>query len=220
MRTLLPLLLFDQIYTGDCRDLAAMIPDSSVDLICTDPPYLKKYLPLYSWLGFEARRVLKPDGFLLVYAGNYWKNDIFCRLGATYLDYYYDFILVNGGASPVLWNRKIIARHKSILAYNQPGSKARPRTNVLSAFNGSKADKRYHEWGQDENSARYFVDCFSQPGDLVVDFFCGGGTVPVVCQALDRRYLAFELDPEVAERARDRVANDMGLGPDPPTEKG
>jgi site-specific DNA-methyltransferase (adenine-specific) len=198
------LLLYDQIYTGDCRDLSAMIPDSSVDLIFTDPPYIKKYLPLYSWLAEEARRILKPDGFLLAYAGGYWKAEIMQRID-HYLAYYFDFILVNSGPSPIIWNRKIIGRHKSVLAYTLPGSTAKPRTNVLSFFNGEKADKRYHEWGQDEVSARYLIDCFSMPGDLVVDFFCGGGTVPAMCQALDRRWLAYELDPEMAKVARGRL---------------
>jgi site-specific DNA-methyltransferase (adenine-specific) len=205
-RTLLPLRIYDQIYTGDCRDLAAMIPDSSVDLICTDPPYKRRYLPLYSWLAAEARRVLKPEGFLLAYAGEYWKDDIITRL-STELEYYFDFILVNSGPSSMVWQRKIISRHKSILAYTQFSSKAKPRTNVLSLLKGEGMDKRFHEWGQDEGSIRYYIDCFTKPGDLVVDFFCGGGTVPAACQALDRRWLAFELDPEVARVARARVEN-------------
>ena len=42
-------------------------------------------------------------------------------------------------------------------------------------------------------------------GTIVFDPFTGGGTVPAVCKMLGRRYLAFEIDPEVAQRARDRV---------------
>jgi adenine-specific DNA-methyltransferase len=204
MKPLLPLLLFDQIYTGDCRELAAMIPSGSVDLVFTDPPYLKKHLALYSWLAVEAKRILKPDGFLLAYSGLYWKSDVMCRIN-PYMDYFFDFALVNSGQSPVIWNRKVIGRHKSVLAYTQKGASPKPRTTVLSFFNGSKADKRYHEWGQDEVSARYYISCFSRPGDLVVDFFCGGGTVPAMCKVQDRRYLAYELDPQMAEVARERV---------------
>ena len=52
------------VYTGDARHLALDIPDGSIDLIFTDPPYSKKYLPLYGWLAFMAERILKPGGFL------------------------------------------------------------------------------------------------------------------------------------------------------------
>jgi len=39
----------------------------------------------------------------------------------------------------------------------------------------------------------------------VVDFFCGSGTTAAVCKILDRRYLAYEIDPAVADMARSRV---------------
>jgi len=40
----------------------------------------------------------------------------------------------------------------------------------------------------------------------VLDPMVGGGTVPAVCKMLNRRYLAFEIDPDTAELARQRVA--------------
>ncbi len=32
-------MLVDQIYHGDCRDVLALLPDKSVDLVFADPPY-------------------------------------------------------------------------------------------------------------------------------------------------------------------------------------
>ena len=61
------------ILTGDARDLCKDIPDASIDLIFTDPPYIKEHMHLYQWLSGEASRVLKPDGFLMTYVGTYWK---------------------------------------------------------------------------------------------------------------------------------------------------
>jgi tRNA/tmRNA/rRNA uracil-C5-methylase (TrmA/RlmC/RlmD family) len=46
----------------------------------------------------------------------------------------------------------------------------------------------------------------TEAGDLVVDPFCGGGTVPAACQALGRRWLATEIDPEAIAMARKRLA--------------
>ena len=52
---------------GDFRDVSKDIPDNSVDLIFTDPPYSKEYLPLYEELAKLAIRILKPGGSLVFY---------------------------------------------------------------------------------------------------------------------------------------------------------
>src|SRR5437660_1379021 len=86
----------NEIITGDARELAKSIPDESIDLIFTDPPYLQKYLSLYDWLSQEAVRVLKPGGFLLSYIGTYWKADIMASLG-RHLTYYWDLVSMHPG---------------------------------------------------------------------------------------------------------------------------
>ena len=45
------------------------IADNSIDLIFTDPPYPREYLPCYDWLAKESMRVLKPGGFVLAMCG-------------------------------------------------------------------------------------------------------------------------------------------------------
>jgi tRNA/tmRNA/rRNA uracil-C5-methylase (TrmA/RlmC/RlmD family) len=71
---------------------------------------------------------------------------------------------------------------------------------------GAGRDKEHHEWGQDESEVSYLVRHLTEPGDLVVDPFCGGGTIPVVCKELGRRWLATEIDKGTALVARKRVA--------------
>ncbi len=193
-----------QIYKGDCRALATKhIEPESVDLIFTDPPYIKKYLYLYGWLAEEAARVLRPGGFLLAYAGVYWKKQVMARLNSQ-LYYFWDFVIENGGNSPIMWQRKVISRHKSILAYCKDET-GLPRCNVLSFWRGGGEDKRFHRWGQDESSARYYIDCFSKRGDLVVDYMLGGGTTGFICKKLDREFIGFEIEKETFNIARDRI---------------
>lgn len=195
-----------EVYQGDARELIARIPDQSVDLILTDPPYLKEYLPLYSWLGEQAARVLKPEGFLLTYAGGYHKGEVMERLG-KHLEYFYDFVLMSRGEASVLQAKRVVARCKFILAYRKKGSKALPKQgNVLGVIEEFGKDKRYHRWGQSEQAVCYLLDCFSESGDLVLDPFVGGGTVPYVCQRMERRCIGFEIDPEAFEIACKRLA--------------
>jgi len=46
----------------------------------------------------------------------------------------------------------------------------------------------------------------SDPGDLVLDFFCGSGTTGAVAKRLGRRFLLVDENPEAIEIARRRVA--------------
>jgi len=203
--------LLDLFY-GDAVELSKeKIGAGTVDLIYTDPPYPKEYHYCYEWLAKEAVRVLKPNGFLIAYAGPYWKDVVMNYLNEQ-LQYFYDFILVHKGNTSILWPRKIISGYKSILCYHKKGEKPLPRTNVLGQWNGTGGDKRFHKWGQDITTTRYYVDCFSQEGDLIVDYFLGGGTTAVVCKRLNRNFVGFEKDRATLDIAETRIRD--SLGPD------
>ena len=58
-----------QLHHGDFAEVSRALPDASVDVIITDPPYPKEYLPLYGQLAQVAGRLLKPGGALLVMVG-------------------------------------------------------------------------------------------------------------------------------------------------------
>lgn len=200
---------------GNSIELAEQyITAGSVDLIFTDPPYPKEYHYCYEWLAKEAARVLKPDGFLITYAGPYWKHKVMMTLG-EYLDYYFDFILMHKGNTSILWSRRIITGYKSLLCYTLKESKALPVTNVLGKYDGTGGDKRFHRWGQEANTARYYIDVFSREDDLVVDYFLGAGTFAEVCKGLNRNFIGFEENTETFGIARARVDGAMV-----PREKG
>lgn len=73
------------IYPGDCAELLKQIPDASISLVITSPPYnigkpyeSRKALDTYlAWQGGvvkESVRVLKPTGSLVWQVGNYVDN--------------------------------------------------------------------------------------------------------------------------------------------------
>jgi hypothetical protein len=197
------------IYTGDARDLAKGIPDESVDLIFCDPPYGLDSLWCYEWVASEARRILRPEGWLLAMCGSMYLNQVM-HLLSKWMHYFWEFHVALGGRGAVWFRRgnnaiPIVVKSKPLLAFCQKDQWPLPRTSVLGTFGGTGEDKRYHIWGQDETSARYYIDCFTEQDDIVCDPFCGGGTTPAMARVLGRRYLCFEIDPVVARRARDRV---------------
>ena len=200
---------------GDSLEIAdSIVAPGSVDLIITDPPYPKKYHYCYEWLAKEAVRALKPNGFLIAYAGPYWKDVVMGYLN-EHLQYFYDFVLVHKGNTSILWPRRIISGYKSLLCYHLKGKTPLPKTNVLGKWNGSGSDKRFHKWGQEGETYQYYIDCFTSPGDLVVDYFLGAGTVAEVCKRLDRNFIGIEKDINSFNIAKARLNGGLG-----PNEKG
>ncbi|MGH9802388.1 MAG: DNA-methyltransferase, partial [Blastocatellia bacterium] len=50
------------------------------------------------------------------------------------------------------------------------------------------------------------VKASSNPEDLVLDPFCGVGTVLAACEKLGRRYLGFEINADYIELAKQRIS--------------
>lgn len=199
----------DVVHCGDARVITAGLPDSSVDLIFTDPPYFRDCLWMYGWLAAMAARVLRPGGWLLAMGGGQYA-DVILPAMARHLTYHYTLEVALTGTATATWRphgqtTPVIARTKPIYAFAK--GRSAPRTVVYTPFAGDGNDKRWHHWGQDMKSARYFIDCFSRPGDLVLDPFVGGGTTAVVCKHLDRRFIGIDSDPAAVETTRGRLRN-------------
>lgn len=186
------------------------LADNSVDLIFSDPPYSKEYLPCYEWLANEAARVLKLGGFLIALCGGIYMNKIFRYFDDAGLQYYWLYSMeMSGQTTGIVWPNgshsvNISTRVKHYLAYSKGTGLS--RTCTVGKFVDSGIDKRFHEWGQNISSARYYIDCFSHKGGLVCDPFIGGGTTAVACMALQRRFVGFDIDMNALTTSRDRIA--------------
>lgn len=195
------------IVTGDARILAESIPDNSVDLIFTDPPYPKEYLPLYGWLAETAARVLRPGGFLCAMAGGYYLDKVFELMSGKGLDWYFKIELLVSGDSPVIFPRRIVTRTKPILMWTK-GPSVIEVWNMTDVYQGQGKNKSYHQWGQEVGSARYCIEYILGTGTQAVLFepFAGGGATLQACKLLGVDYLAFEIDPEAALMAHKQLA--------------
>jgi adenine-specific DNA-methyltransferase len=186
------------------------LPANSVDLIFTDPPYLREYLSCYRWLAQEAKRVLKPGGFVLAMCGGLYLNQIFRFFDEARLTFYWKYEMFMPGPQKRVWpggrsNNQIHIQvnTRSILAYSKGPALACASTQAM--FRNGGRDKRYHPWGQDELSARYCISSFSRPRDLVLDPFVGGGTTAVACEQLGRRWICGDLDPRALDTTSQRL---------------
>ena len=192
------------IYTGDARELAEAIPDESVDLIFTDPPYHKHNAYLFEVLGKIAASTIKQGGLVLTLSGQAALTTCINHL-LQHLDYYWLSSMPHSlGCIGRYHPKQILCGGKSFLWFSRGAVK--PHNYVFDTFL-SKRDKAHHKWGQPVGWFMYYIDKLTRPGNIVLDPFTGGAAIPIACINTNRRYLAFEIDPETADLARERVRN-------------
>lgn len=192
------------IVTGDARELSKAIPDESVDLIFTDPMYDR--LDDYRWLAETALRILKPDSALLVWLGIGYLPEVINAL-ATFLSFRWQLIDRRLGQRPDPFLGWGFTKYAPCLWFEKGKSKlSTPTVDLLESITVGGMNFN-HQWTKNPRASHDWIEDFTKPDSMIFDPFTGGGTVPAVCKMLGRNYLAFEIDPDTAERARERVAN-------------
>ncbi|MFH1554591.1 MAG: DNA methyltransferase [Pseudomonadota bacterium] len=184
---------------GDFREVLADIPDSSIDLILTDPPYPAEFLPLWTGLGQLAARVLAPHGVLAAMSGQTHLPEVYLRLG-EHLTYRWTMAYLMSGAANVVHARRVSTMWKPVLIY---GSSNRRLHDVATS---KAADKDFHGWGQSESGMYDLLQLLADPGATVLDPFLGGGTTAVVAQAHGCHFIGAEAEADVYATAVARLA--------------
>ena len=187
---------------GDFRDVLADVPDHSVDLVLTDPPYPAEFLPVWADLGAFASRVLKPTGLLIAMSGQTLLPDVMPLLG-QHLPYRWTIAYVMHGPNARVWSRRVRCGWKPILVYGATPTEGHILRDVIDDHGGR--DKRWHHWGQSEPGFDGLLRRVAKPGDVVCDPFLGGGTTAVVAARYGCHVIGAELDPVAYETTLVRV---------------
>lgn len=203
----------NQIVTGDARDLARAVPDASIDLIFTDPIYSER--SLYDWLAQEAQRVLRPNGVVLCWSNGHWHRKNADWLEAGGLTYRWDFAVINGDTSAPM-DGKIISKTNRLLWFDA-GRQSKMRgylaDGYLSVGGRWPIPRADFGWGKSAAFTIQAVDAFSVQDDVLLDPFAGGGTHLCIARLTLRNFIAYEVDPERAQRARARVEQTQAMHP-------
>jgi len=204
----------NQILCGDSAHILKSIDDRSIDFMVTDPPYLVNYkdrdgrkvanddnaagvLPVFD----EIYRTLKNNSYCISFYG--WNNvHLFSKkwheLGFKTVGH-------------IVWAKEYASRkgfaqycHESafILAKGYPRQPAEPIKDVQQwHYTGNKS----HPTEKAVEVIAPLINCFSKPGDMVLDPFMGSGTTPVAAALNDRRYLGIELEEKYYQIASRRI---------------
>lgn len=193
-----------ELHNEDFRTGMERIPDESVQLIFTDPPYTRDYIPLYEDLARLAARKLEDGGSLLCYAGHYAIPEILQQM-VKHLQFWWLIADIHAGGSTTVYKQGVFVKWKPILWFVK-GGRWNVETYVYDAFAGNELpNKDYHPWAQTVACARYYIRWLTRPGDVVVDPFAGSGTTLIASHMEGRNSIGFEIDTKFYEDAIRRI---------------
>jgi len=175
---------------GDARAVLADIPDCSVNLVLTDPPYGDQAEPLYEWLAEWSARVLIPGGSLICYTGQSRLNrdiGIFDR----HLRYWWLLTMKHDRAQR-LPGKFIVAESKPVLWYVRDYRRGRTLVNDMIS---SQRDLSAHPWAQGSGGIAFLVENLTEPGEFVADPFAGTGRWGEITARMGRRWVGCDTTP-------------------------
>ena len=216
------------IIHGDARQVLRLIPSESIDLIVTDPPYptisggsggegrpvgvlakndgrmfahndlrFDEYLP-------DLFRVLRDPGHMYLMVNFLNLEAAMASIRAAGFDIHNLLIWMKNNATPNRWYMKnaeyvIFARKGAAVSINACGSKTVHQfDNIL----GSKT----HPTEKPVDLLRHYIDNSSQPGQVVLDPFCGTGSTLIAARRSDRKFIGIEIDRAFVSIAQMRMA--------------
>jgi 16S rRNA G966 N2-methylase RsmD len=201
-----------KLLLGDFREKGKEIPDNSIDLIFTDPPYEKNDLQLYEDLGRLAVRVLKPGGSLVTYGGQYAIPKILNFVLKSGLKYRWIFAIEHTGKLVVLHENRIVVGGKPLLWFTKSGeiSKTAPcvydGTYIHDYIKSTPPDKRLHDWAQSSTEAEYYISKLVPHNiGLVLDPFMGSATTGIAALRQGRLFTGIEVNRERFEIAEANI---------------
>ncbi len=193
-----------KLYNEDFRSCSIQIPDNSIDLILTDPPYDKRSLSLYNDLALVAQRVLKPGGSLITYCGTYALEEILQYMKIAGLQYHWIFAIKLKGPFAKFWEANVTVKWKPMVWFVK-GNKPNVVDFVGDLIESNTPQKVSHEWEQSMVEAEHIISRLTVKGQTVFDPMLGSGSFGEVALKIKRKFVGMEIDPETFEIANIRL---------------
>lgn len=191
------------IYHADCRDILPLIPDKSIDLVLTDPPYgvgleylsyddtRENWVALIDFILPEAKRVssmtIMPCSRIV-------------ELEYIYQNYPPDWLMCWYKGSPGTrawigfndWEPHLVyGKNKGVQFHDYFQAHTRPSDNG-------------HPCPKPDGWALYLISRASFPNDLILDPFLGSGTTCYCAKKLNRYSIGIEIEEKYCEIAAQR----------------
>jgi ParB-like chromosome segregation protein Spo0J len=184
-----------KLFQGDFRYICRKhIPDDSIDLIFTDPPYDKKHLQLYEPLGTEGFRMLREGGSLLTYVPHYALPEIFDYMKNSGLTYWWIIAMIHGGGATRMHKQKLWVGWKPILWFVK-GNRTNTVNDISDIIKSQPVDKALDEWEQSTVEADHCIRYLTVENQTILDPMMGSnGTTGISALKLGRKFIGIEID--------------------------
>jgi len=195
--------MLEGFYHGDFRAVMDELADESVDMIVADPVY--DHLRYYQVLLHRAWMKLKPDSAVLMFTST--QNEAIIRheaeLLVPVLKYTYTLNYVVRAKPSKLRGYNLYTWRTPVLWYRK--GKGFPHRGIPDTYIDDHArPDGDHPWNKNVAVLQYWITAFTHPGDLVLDPFCGSGSVALACKHTGRRHISIDADEDAIAEAEAR----------------
>lgn len=222
----------NKVYCMDCLEAMKKLPDNSVDLIVTDPPYkvtargnsgnsggmLQKKINMSgnvfnyndieidTWLP-EIYRILKEESHCYVMTNH--KNIHNYLNVAEKIGFHFIKCLIWNKGNKIM-GQCYMSQFEYIIFLRKGNHKkinfCLP-PDILNVPNKKKKidGKNIHDTEKPVKLMKILIKNSSKEGDLVLDCFCGVGAVPIASKKLNRNFIGFEISQEYVDICNKRL---------------
>ncbi len=208
------------IKQGDCLELMKEIPDKSIDLILTDPPYgmnfqsnfrKEKYKKINNdenllWIDDflkESYRVLKDNTCIYIFCS--WHNvDIFKKNIEKYFKIKNIIIWVKNNTSMGDLKGSYAPKYEMVI-FAHKGRRLMNGFRYPDVIEAKRTNNKLHPTQKPIELLEKFIMASSNENDIVLDPFTGSGSTGVACINTNRNFIGFELDEKYFEIAKERL---------------
>lgn len=214
------------LYNGDCTKVLKQYPDSSFDLVVTDPPYktitggdnngansvrpagmLSGNRKLFSyqnaikfseWLP-EVYRVLKEGTHCYIFTNSLNMKDLLIESENVGFKLHNILVWEKNNCTP----SQFYMKNCEYVLFLRKG-KARWINNIGSSKTVHHFDNVRHKEHPTEKPVdllKFYIANSSHEGDIVLDPFMGCGSTGIACDELNRRFVGIEIDKEYYDKA-------------------
>ncbi len=211
------------LYISDVVELLQQIPDNSIDLVVTDPPYNssiewdnKNDEWQFLWLE-QIKRIMKEGAsFYCFFAPmNMYNIEGWIRTNLTLKNVavWYHPNLYAAGMS---YGKDRWKSTWDVIFYAVKGSISKCTKNIsthawrnwqrgFDVFYIPDERPKLHKAQKPLKLIMKLIDASSNEGDLVLDPFIGSGTTAVACERLGRKWIGIELEEKFCNIVKNRI---------------
>ena len=218
---------------GDCLERIKDIPDESIDLVITDPPWgidlqkkrgprAKEYatfddkegkdkIKLYSDIGKELWRVMKPGAHLYIFFGIQFYKETYHVLSMIGFDVReVPCLWIKEGGTFTNWEYKPMPQYENfffaVKVVDGHARQLKEQTTDVFTYTRMRTN-RIHPTEKPIELMKRLITLSSAKNEVVLDPFAGSAVTLIAAAILERRAIGYEINQELYDAAFRRLSS-------------